>query len=169
MLQRRLTYLLRNADAEEPESLEEVIKALIKLEIGGADESPSMESWEDVSSNTPTDGMARREYDNRVGLRIDGTLYPNLSHSVSRNATKFRLPIQPVVYVPQGMASPTIQKEFDVTAKALFHVLAGDKSAVFQMLNYENGAERKLHFLPVSIWFRKLTTLRLNTESLGST
>jgi hypothetical protein len=143
MLQRRLTYLLRNADAEEPESLEGVIKALIKLEIGGADESPSMESWEDVSPNTPTDGMARRDYDNRVGLRIDGTLYPNLSHSLSKNATKFRLPVQPVVYVPQGMTAPAISKEFDVTAKALFHVLAGDKSAVFQMLNCENGAERK--------------------------
>jgi VAD1 Analog of StAR-related lipid transfer domain/PH domain len=161
MLERRLAYLLRNADAEEPESLEGVIKALIKLEIGGADESPSMESWEDVSPNTPTDGMARREYDSRVGLRIDGTLYPTLSHSVSRNATKFRLPVQPVVYVPQGMTSPTIQKEFDVTAKALFHVLAGDKSAVFQMLNCENGAERKLSFLPVLTCLESLPLLGL--------
>jgi hypothetical protein len=154
MLQRRLTYLLRNTDAEEPESLEGVIKALIKLEIRGADESPSMESWEDVSPNTPTDGMARRDHDYRTGLRIDGTLYPNLSHSVSRNATKFKLPVQPVVYVPQGMTSPTIQKEFDITAKALFHVLAGDKSAVFQMLNCENGAERKLPLL-LSLYFPK--------------
>ncbi|TID24492.1 hypothetical protein E6O75_ATG02857 [Venturia nashicola] len=141
MLQRRLTYLLRNADAEEPASLEDVIRALLKLELGVALENPSMESWEDVNPDTPTDGMIRKDFDNRVPLRIDGTLYPNLSHTVSRNASKFRLPVQPVLYVPQGMSAPTIFKEFDVTAKALFHVLAGDKSAVFQMLNSENGAE----------------------------
>lgn len=148
LLQRRLNYLVRNTDAMEPVTLEEAIKTLIKMEAAGADESPSMESWEDVSVNTPMDGAIRRNTDYKAGLRIDGTLYPDPSrHSISRNATKFRLPGQPVVYTPQGMTMPVISKVFDVTAKALFHVLAGDKSAVFQMLNCENGAEREAQLL----------------------
>jgi hypothetical protein len=144
LLQRRLNFLVVNNEAENPVTLDEAIKTLIKMEAATADDSPSMESWEDVSRDTPMDGFGRRDYDVKTSLRIDGNLYPDPHRRVSKNATKFRLPGQPVVYVPQGMTMPVIAKVFDVTAKALFHVLAGDKSAVFQMLNCENGVEREL-------------------------
>jgi hypothetical protein len=148
LLQKRLTYLVRNADAAEPEALEEVIKALIKMEISTNTDSPSLDSWEDVSPYTSVDGATGsaepRRVDNRAGFRIDGTLFPDPSKAVSRNATKFRLPAQPVNYTPQGMLEALVEKEFNITAKALFHVLAGDKSAVFQVLDRENGAESEL-------------------------
>jgi hypothetical protein len=150
LLQRRLNFLVRNHETEDAVSLDEAIKTLIKMEASTADESPSLESWEDVSLSTPVDGFGRRDTDVKTSLRIDGTLYPDPHRRVSRNATKFRLPGQPVVYVPQGMTMPVIAKVFDVTAKALFHVLAGDKSAVFQMLNCENGAERELILVPTT-------------------
>ncbi|KIW06268.1 uncharacterized protein PV09_02740 [Verruconis gallopava] len=143
LLQKRLTYLIRNADSAEPESLQEVIKNLIKMEAASNDDSPSLDDWEDVSPFTPTDG-ATRSSDGRTGFRIDGTLFPDPSKPVSKNATKFKLPAQPVNYVPQGMVATLVEKDFNITAKALFHVLAGDKSTVFQMLNRENGAENLL-------------------------
>jgi hypothetical protein len=146
LLQRRLNFLVRNNEAQDAIGLDEAIKSLIKMEAVAADESPSLESWEDVSLNTPMDGFGRRDTDVKTSLRIDGTLYPDPHRRVSKNATKFRLPGQPVIYIPQGMTMPVIAKVFDVTAKALFHVLAGDKSAVFQMVNCENGAERESAF-----------------------
>jgi hypothetical protein len=158
LLQKRLTYLVRNADSAEPDSLEEVIKTLIKLETASNEDSPSMDSWEDVSPFTPADGA--RGNDNRAGFRIDGTLFPDPAKRLSKNATKFRLPAQPVNYVPQGMAVALVEREFNITAKALFHVLAGDKSAVFQMLDIENSAESKLHF-PPSICHALTILLRL--------
>ncbi|KAF2400299.1 hypothetical protein EJ06DRAFT_425649 [Trichodelitschia bisporula] len=139
LLQRRLNYLVRHTGDDS--SLEEVIKALIKMETGGVEDTPSMDSWEDISVNTPIDGNPRQT-ELRAGLRIDGTLYPDPSRqSLQRSATKFRLPPHPVVYVPQGMSKPAVEKDFNVTAKALFHVLAGDKSAVFQMLYGGDGIE----------------------------
>lgn len=145
LLQKRLTYLLRNVDAAESDSIEEVLKTLIKMESGSNEDSPSLDSWEDVSPFTPVDGG--RNNDNRAGFRIDGTLFPDPKNQVNRNATKFRLPTQAVNYVPQGMTVTLVEREFNITAKALFHVLAGDKSAVFQMLDRENGAESKSSYL----------------------
>jgi VAD1 Analog of StAR-related lipid transfer domain/BAR domain of APPL family/PH domain len=141
LLQRRLNYLVRNADSAQPAGLEEIMKALIKMESAGED-SPSADSWEDVDPNTPMDAHFRgKEF--KTALRIDGTLYPDPNRkAVSRNATKFRLPASPVIYVPQGFTNPTVEKQFDITAKALFHVLAGDRSAVFQILYTESCAER---------------------------
>jgi hypothetical protein len=147
LLQKRLTYLVRNADSAEPDSLEEVIKSLIKMETASNEDSPSMDSWEDVSPFTPVDGA--RDTDNRAGFRIDGTLFPDPKRAVSKDVTKFKLPSQPVNYVPQGMTRTLVEREFNITAKALFHVLAGDKSAVFQMLDGENGAESKKFILPL--------------------
>jgi hypothetical protein len=147
LLQKRLTYLVRNADSAEPDSLEEVIKSLIKMETASNEDSPSMDSWEDVSPFTPVDGA--RDADNRAGFRIDGTLFPDPKRAVSKDVTKFKLPSQPVNYVPQGMTRTLVEREFNITAKALFHVLAGDKSAVFQMLDGENGAESKKFILPL--------------------
>lgn len=144
LLQRRLNYLIRNADAEQPATLEEAIKTLIRMEndrtSDEGDDSGLDESWEDVGfETTPADAKAGRDF--KTSLRIDGTLYPDQSRSVSKNATKFRLPNYPVVYAPQGFAAPMVEKDFDVTAKALFHVLAGDKSAVFQIMYCESCAE----------------------------
>ncbi|KAF2101272.1 hypothetical protein NA57DRAFT_64137 [Rhizodiscina lignyota] len=140
LLQRRLNYLVRNcnAETETPQSLEEIIKALIRMEVDDAAASPSIDSWEDVDIATPIDGMpaSRRDQDVKASLRIDGTLYRDEAGAaaVSKNATKFKLPAQPVLYTPQGMAAPALERELNISAKSLFHVLCGDKSAVFQIL-----------------------------------
>ncbi|KAF2269067.1 transcription factor SipA3 [Lojkania enalia] len=140
LLQRRLNFLVRNASTNE-HGLEEVVKRLIKFESNDSDNSPSAESWEDVSVHTPMDpGYGGKDV--KTSLRIDGNLFGPPSTNISKNATKFKLPAHPVVFAPQGMAQVAVEKEFDISAKGLFLVLFGDKSAVFQMLYRERWAQR---------------------------
>lgn len=49
---------------------------------------------------------------------------------------------QPINYIPNGMsAAPTAEKIFDVSAKALLHIIYGDKSAVCPVLYQQRGAQ----------------------------
>lgn len=57
-----------------------------------------------------------------------------------KEVTRFKLPAVPVVYEPQGMNKKALERTFDVSPKALFHVMFGDKSAVFQSLYFERRA-----------------------------
>jgi hypothetical protein len=139
LLQRRLNFLVRNASNKE-HKLDEVVKRLIKFEANDSDHSPSAESWEDVSLNTPHDGYGGKDI--KASLRIDGNLFGPHGQNSNKNATKFKLPSQPVVFAPQGMTQVAVDKEFDISAKGLFHILFGDKSAVFQMLYRERWAQR---------------------------
>ena len=142
LLQRRLNFLVQNANSDEPVSLEEVIKTLIKMEIEKPERSSSIESWEDVGfdadetvAGDESSPQRRRERNIKANLRIDGNLYGEIAKT-GREIQKFQLPRQPVMYAPQGMQA-SITREFNVSAKALFHVVFGDKSAVFQLL-YSN-------------------------------
>jgi hypothetical protein len=140
LLQRRLNFLVRNATTQEY-TLEEVVKNMIKFEASENDHSPSAESWEDVSGDTPMDPSYGGR-DIKASLRIDGNLFGPPGSNSNKTATKFKLPSQPVVFTPQGMTSLAAEKEFDISAKGLFHILFGDKSAVFQMLYRERWAQR---------------------------
>ncbi|KAK5711192.1 SNF1-interacting protein [Elasticomyces elasticus] len=157
LLQRRLNYLVRNANGDEPAGLDEVMKALIKMETEGEHRSSSVESWEDVaySPTTPTVGGAKEmqrpgtsggraaERNVKTSLRVDGTLFDASGGPArtGREVQKFKLPAQAVVYAPQGMQA-SVSRDFGVSAKALFHVMFGDKSAVFQLLYCNRWADR---------------------------
>jgi hypothetical protein len=137
LLLRRLNFLVRNATTEE-HGFEETVKRLIKMESAEADQSPSADSWEEIPSHTPMDpGYGK---DLKTSLRIDGNLFGPAG--VNRSVSKFKLPSQPVVFAPQGMTQVAVEKEYEISAKGLFHILFGDKSAVFQMLYRERWAER---------------------------
>ena len=146
LLQRRMRFLVENANSPEPQSLEEVLKRLIKLEVEKPERSSSIESWEDLADEA-TGGdegspQHRRERNIKASLRIDGNLYGETAKT-GREVQKFQLPRQPVVYSPQGMQISTT-REFNVSAKALFHVIFGDKSAVFQLLYCNRWAAKVL-------------------------
>ncbi|RMZ11367.1 hypothetical protein D0862_02968 [Hortaea werneckii] len=148
LLQRRLSYLVRNANSEDPDSLEEVLKVLIKLEADVPQRSSSVESWEDITyeGGSPTTAGDQQKSPRRYGknvkasLRIDGNLYGDPART-GREVQKFKLPAQPVVYAPQGMQA-SVTRDFNVSAKALFHVMFGDKSAVFQLLYANRWADK---------------------------
>ncbi|KAI7338110.1 hypothetical protein KC315_g1914 [Hortaea werneckii] len=176
LLQRRLSYLVRNANSEDPDSLEGVLKALIKLEADVPQRSSSVESWEDITyeGGSPSTAGDQHKSPRRYGknvkasLRIDGNLYGDPART-GREVQKFKLPAQPVVYAPQGMQASVI-RDFNVSAKALFHVMFGDKSAVFQLLYANRWADgisqspwTKLAEQTKGPWTRKFTSQDQNS------
>lgn len=140
LLQRRLNFLVLNATSNEY-SLEETIKRLIKFEADDGQHSAGEEGWEEVSPDTPSDPRYGGK-NIKASLRIDGNLFGPSGANASKNATKFKLPSQPVVFAPAGMTQVAVEKEYEISAKALFHILFGDKSAVFQLLYRERWASR---------------------------
>jgi BAR domain of APPL family/PH domain len=141
LLQKRLDYLVNNRQTEEPTSLEETIKTLIKFEANASDDSPLGESWDDIAADIPDSTVVTRHgQDLKTSLHIDGSLDPK--KMPKNSTTKFRLPAHPVEFTPQGFKYPVVERKYEVTAKSLFHVIAADKSAVFQILYCQRGAQR---------------------------
>lgn len=150
LLRKRLNFLAKNANAEEPLGLEAILKALVKMEQDGPTRSPSVDSWEDVSLTTPVDeGLVNHRIPGkRLGRDVRAPIYVDKALDVDstksgfgRDTPKFRLPAQPVEYVPQGDLHIAVEKMFNVSPKALFHVLFGDKSVVWQLLQHERRAQ----------------------------
>ncbi|PQE18671.1 PH domain-containing protein [Rutstroemia sp. NJR-2017a BVV2] len=144
LLQSRLNFLIDINQAEERMSLEEIMTALIKMETEDPTRSPSLESWEDVSVNTPIDdgtpsGRSRKDRDLRATLHVERGLHLGRK---GKEVTKFQLPSQPVIYEPPDMQRKSVEREFDISPKALFHLMFGDKSAVFQLLYHERRAQK---------------------------
>jgi hypothetical protein len=82
----------------------------------------------------------------RATIRVDRDLYGDSNKlGESKDVTKFKLPAQPVIYIPQGMTRVAVEKQFEISPKALFHVMFGDKSAVWQLLYHERRAQCNLH------------------------
>jgi hypothetical protein len=139
-LQRRLDYLVHSANSDIRASLEEVFASFSRIATEDSQEPSGLQTW-DEDLNSPTDSETKvakpRSRDLRANLRIDGTLYGESVARTGREVTKFKLPSQPVLYKPKDMGDAVLTQDFGISAKALFHVMFGDRSAVFQML-YKN-------------------------------
>jgi len=150
LLQRRLSLLVRNRTSQEM-GIEKVMKALINMEHDDPESVSSMDSWENDSINTTVNGSStpkrsashRDQRDLRANVLIDRGLYGDNPQQLdgTRDSKTFKLPKQPVVYAPSGMDKLAAVKVFDVSPKALFHVMFGDKSAVWQLLYHERQAQ----------------------------
>ncbi|MCJ1478252.1 SNF1-interacting protein [Lambiella insularis] len=146
LLQKRLNFLVQNCNSDQPHDLENVMKVLIRLEHEEDIKSPSLESWED-GPTTPTEGFSRSgpqraARDLRANVLIDQGLLGNAKRfDEQRETTRFKLPGQPVVYVPRGVTHVAVEKQYDISPKALFHVMFGDRSAVWQLLYQERQAQ----------------------------
>ena len=150
LLQKRLDFLVKNANTEEPLDLESIMKTLIKFEQDDLARNPNMKSREDASRDMDYDedsahkrsASQRNHRDLRAAVLVDRNLYPDGSKiDEGRDVTKFKLPKQPVIYAPAGMDQAAVEKGFDISPKALFHILFGDKSAVWQLLHHERQAQ----------------------------
>ncbi|KAJ5551594.1 hypothetical protein N7535_000461 [Penicillium sp. DV-2018c] len=148
LLQKRLNFLIQGSIAVEQLSLESLIKALIKMDTGTPARSSSVDSWEDLPSGLAdirsSDGKpihSSHGKDIRAPIYIDKDLELDAGRAGrGRDVAKFRLPTQPVEYVPQGDLVLASEKILDISPKALFHILFGDKSAVWQLLLHERQA-----------------------------
>lgn len=153
LLQRRLNFLVRNCKTHRGRDLESVLRSLIKMEHDDSASSGSLESWEDVSVNTLFDegwllhrhAPPRDQHrDFRANVLVDGKLQSGAGKpDQAKGISKFKLPAQPVEYEPSGMDRLAVNKVFDIGPKALFHVMFGDRSAVWQLLYHEGRAQRK--------------------------
>ncbi|KAK9779195.1 putative PH domain-containing protein [Seiridium cardinale] len=140
LLHARLNLLVDDLQAEEPMEVMELINALINFENEEYDKrSPSAESWEEVSANTPVDNntLAGRA----VSPRADFA-YKSRLRSAKKPAPKLQLPAHPVHYEPEDMQRKVAERTFEISAKACFHVLFGDKSFVFPKLYFERRAKQ---------------------------
>ena len=150
LLQRRLNLLVQTHDSPNVLELESIMKRLIDLEQEDSKSSPSLESWEDISMGASHDDSSsvkrntsqRYHMDLKAALHVDQGLYGAANIFEDKSSTKFKLPRQPVVHVPSGMNKAVVDKIFDVSPKALFHVMFGDRSAVWQLLYHERRAQR---------------------------
>ena len=141
LLQSRLNLLVDDLQAAEPMELSEIIAALSTLTKEQDDKrSPSVESWEEVSSNTPADDgtpfgrpVMRRLHDSHGRSRS--------SRGLKKPLHKLQLPTRPVVYEPDDMGKSVAERHFEISAKSCFHVLFGDKSFIFPKLYFERGAK----------------------------
>jgi hypothetical protein len=141
LLEARLNLLVDDLQAEEPMDVQELIKALINLENEEYDKrSPSVESWEEVSADTPADDgtLGGRLLNPRAG----DMAYKSRSRGVRKPVPKFQLPAHPVHYEPEDMQKKVAERNFEISAKACFHVLFGDKSFIFPKLYFERRAKQ---------------------------
>lgn len=70
----------------------------------------------------------------------------NWSDTTVKEITRFKLPAVPVFYEPEGMDKKALERGFDVSPKALFHVMFGDRSTLFQTLYFERRARGMFDF-----------------------
>ncbi|KAJ4304209.1 SNF1-interacting protein [Collariella sp. IMI 366227] len=138
LLQSRLNLLVDDLQAAEPMELSEIIAALANLNKESDDKrSPSVDSWEEVSSATPADD--RTFFGRPVSSRA--YLPHSKYHTRGLKKPKFQLPTHPVVYEPEDMGKSVAERHFEISAKSCFHVLFGDKSFIFPKLYFERGAK----------------------------
>ncbi|KAL8901465.1 MAG: hypothetical protein Q9207_005188 [Kuettlingeria erythrocarpa] len=151
LLEQRLNFLVESCNATHPSDAETIIKDLLKMDQSHSTSSPTKEHFEDFTATATSDeGRVRgKSRDLRAAVMFDGKLYGN-TQSESRDMGKIKLPRQPVLYVPAGMDRAVVDKLFDISSKALFHVLFGDKSAVWQLLYHERHAQRRVRSATVT-------------------
>ena len=145
LLHARLNLLVDDLQAAEPMDLSEIITALANLEgeLHNDKRSPSVESWEEISSNTPIDDgtasgrpISRRIHDISGRYRSSGA-----RGSSKKLVPKLQLPARPVEFEPDDMGKSVAERHFEISAKACFHVLFGDKSFIFPKLYFERRAK----------------------------
>ncbi|KAI0396918.1 PH domain-containing protein [Xylariaceae sp. FL0594] len=142
LLHARLNLLIDDLQSEEPMEVPELITALINMEKEGTDpRSPSVESWEDVSAHTPIDdGTAAGKAVTHGGA--SDFAYKARKGPSRRHQPKLQLPVHPVIYEPEDTPNKVAERTFEISAKACFHVLFGDKSFIFPKLYFERRAQQ---------------------------
>ncbi|KAI8634533.1 hypothetical protein F5Y19DRAFT_461275 [Xylariaceae sp. FL1651] len=141
LLHARLNLLIDDLQAEEPMDVPEIIRALINMEKEDVERrSPSADSWEEVSAHTPIDdGTAAGRL---VSPRVGDFAYKSRKGSSRKPFPKFQLPTRPVIYEPEDTPNKVAERSFEISAKACFHVLFGDKSFIFPKLYFERRAQQ---------------------------
>ncbi|EPE03519.1 ph domain-containing protein [Ophiostoma piceae UAMH 11346] len=160
ILQARLNLLIDDLQAAEPMEVSDILVALHN--IVGEDNgrrSPSIGGWDQYSglggsagsppyddNGTPTGRHSgrNRQLSNDAGIGGRRVTSHGSRGSGMRPfpafPTKLQLPSHPIVYEPTDMQKKVAERHFEISAKACFHVLFGDKSFIFPKLYFERQA-----------------------------
>ncbi|KAI5303825.1 SNF1-interacting protein [Ascosphaera pollenicola] len=154
LIQNRLNYLINISAAEEPPSIETMFKTLIAMEseTPSKPQPPKLDAWGNTTRPTgiadssqgtgpPSRGLPAESTPIRMGTYISPTVSLEPHASASKETPFFRLPAHPVEYVPQGNLLLAAERTYEISAKALFHVLFGDRSFVWHRLHHWQGAK----------------------------
>ncbi|KAF8541428.1 hypothetical protein BDD12DRAFT_829186 [Trichophaea hybrida] len=151
LLQRRLYCLVKNAnrdkDSESPKlSSRQLLPKLIAMENEAEQRGADEESWEDVSMylDGHADPLRRRGTAEEFKLRINTDGIATSGEKARGAAGQLKQLSGPVGYIPPGMSRKSLERCFDVSSKALFHVMFGEKSTVFQTL-YAQRRDQPIH------------------------
>ena len=139
LLQQRLNYLIQSNESDEPDNLEVTLQKLVKIETNLRTKYPQGQ-LDDSSGGR----VSRRRMPTSKGtrVRVDRTLGGDAAIGAENGeVARFKLPSQPVKYTPLDIAVCATQKVFEVSAKALLHVIFGDKSAVCPIIYQQRGSE----------------------------
>ncbi|KAI0166519.1 PH domain-containing protein [Xylariaceae sp. FL1272] len=141
LLHARLNLLTDDLQAEEPMDVPELIKALTAMEKEDVRQrSPSADSWEDVSAHTPIDdGTATGK---AVSPQATDFAYKSRKGASRKPYPQLQLPTHAVIYEPEDTPNKVAERNFEISAKACFHVLFGDKSFIFPKLYFERRAQQ---------------------------
>ena len=167
LLQRRLNFLIANCNSEDdvPLGLESVLRNLVELEKTDA----SQGDYEPENASLPRQDTQASRSDTRMRVRVDRNIFNGDGQPPSFDANdpvRFKLPTQPVNYTPLHVATLATEKILDVSAKALLHVMFGDKSAFSSTIYQERRARCKSTY--VLIRFSALTGfLQLSNRTPG--
>ncbi|KAL8777021.1 MAG: hypothetical protein Q9203_002981 [Teloschistes exilis] len=150
ILQQRLDYLIKTCAAGQQVELDTIMTTLLEFEQGNHTQSPLIGNWDDFTATATSDegragrsDLYNRDQHLRAAVMFDAGSFGGMRRAGEGNpSTKIKLPRQPVLYVPTGMRRAVVDKIYDISPKALFHVLFGDKSAIWQLLYHERQAQR---------------------------
>ncbi|KAI5284599.1 SNF1-interacting protein, partial [Ascosphaera aggregata] len=150
LLQHRLNYLINISAADELPTIETIFKALIAMEneTPAKPSPPKADAWGNTTQPVGQTGAPSRSSDSsvtnpnslRMGTYVDSSITLEPAKQAAKEMPIFRLPAHPVHYVPQGDLQLTAERDYNISAKALFHVLFGDKSIVWHRMKYWQGA-----------------------------
>lgn len=153
LIQNRLNYLINISNAEEPPSIETIFKTLTAMESESPSKPlpPQLDAWGNTTKPTANNNLQQAVSPSpdrsveptplRIGTYVNPTVSLEPHKSVAKETPFFRLPAHPVQYVPQGNLFLAAERTYDISAKALFHVLFGDRSIVWHRLHHWQGAK----------------------------
>ncbi|KAL8768791.1 MAG: hypothetical protein Q9209_005080 [Squamulea sp. 1 TL-2023] len=142
-LQQRLDFLVKKCNSEEPPDIESLIHELTKADQTESVNKAANDKWEDFTATATSDDGRGGRSGLHAAVVFNGERHGSRHRSDGiKGATKIKLPRQPVLFIPTGMDRVVVDKVFDTSSKALFHVMFGDKSALWQLLYHEHGARR---------------------------
>lgn len=141
LLEQRLNYLIQSNDSEEPDDLETTLQKLTRIEVNltagqqQRDQNFS-ETGRRITGRMPSAKGTRVRVDRSLTLGTDGSRCMDTGETA-----RFKLPSQPVNYTPLDITARAAEKTYTVSAKALLHVIFGDKSAVCPTIYQQRGSE----------------------------